>query len=452
MNNAGPKHSPQPRVAVIGLGYVGLTTAVGLKTLGCDVIGVDTDCHRLELVRAGTTPMHEPALQEALRRVGSEMRFTSDITEALAAEPDVIMIAVQTPAPPNGPSDTSFVEAAARDIGRNLRAPAIVVVRSTAPAGTAARVGAIVAEEFGRMVPVASNPEFLVEGRAFEAFVTPERIVIGVDDSETGRTLAEMYASLNARTIVTDVATAELSKYAANAFLSTQISFINEIADLAEVCGADVETIGQILKLDKRIGERAYLSAGLGFGGSCLPKDLRTLAHMGAERGVPMRLADAVSAINDDRAERLIARLSEAVGGLQGKRIAVWGLAYKNGTDDVRESPAINVVRQLVSMGADVRAYDPLAEPAAAVLVGTGILCDTLYDPLADAEALLVVTDCREFSTPDFSVMHSRMRVPLIVDGRNVVDASSARTAGFIYLGVSAPAEAANGVRQQTSL
>jgi UDPglucose 6-dehydrogenase len=172
---------------------------------------------------------------------------------------------------------------------------------------------------------------------------------------------------------------------------------------------------------------------------------------MGAERGVPMRLAEAVAAINDDRAERLIGRLSDAVGGLEGKRIAVWGLAYKNGTDDVRESPAINVVRQLVSLGADVRAYDPLAEPAAAPLVGAEMLCDTLYDPLTDAEALLVVTDCREFAAPDFGVMRSRMRVPLIVDGRGVVDASSARTAGFIYLGVSARAEAANGVRQETS-
>lgn len=440
------------RVAVVGLGYAGLTTAVGLKTLGCDVIGIDIDARRLEMIRAGIVPMHEPALQDALQRVGAGMRFTGDIAQALAEEPDIIMIAVQTPAPPDGPSDTTVLEAAARDVGRHLRAPAIIVMRSTAPAGTTRRISDIVAEEFGRIVPVAAHPEFLVEGRAFEAFVSPERIVIGVDDAETGRTLAGMYMPLNSRIIVTDIATAELSKYAANAFLSTQISFINEIDDLAEACGADTDTIGQILKLDKRIGERAYLSAGLGFGGSCLPKDLRTLAHMGAERGVAMRLAEAVSQINEDRATRLIAKLSEAVGGLDGKRIAVWGLAFKGGSDDVRESPAINVVRTLVGLGADVRAYDPLAEATAAPLVGEGVLCDTLYDPLTDAEALLVVTDCDEFASPDFGVMRGRMRVPLIVDGRNAVDASAARAEGFIYLGVSGRAEAANGAQREAAI
>jgi UDPglucose 6-dehydrogenase len=439
------------RVAVVGLGYVGLTTAVGFRTLGCDVTGVDIDCRRLELVRSGVVPMHEPALQDALRRVGGEMRFTGDIAEALAERPDVVVIAVQTPAPSGGASDTTWVEDAARAVGQHLRSPAIVVLRSTAPAGTTRRVADIIAREFGESVPVASNPEFFVEGRAFEAFVSPERIVIGADDDATAQTLAEIYAPLGAPIIITDVATAELAKYAANAFLATQISFINEIADLAGACGADVEAISQILKLDRRIGERAYLSAGLGFGGSCLPKDVRTLAHMGAERGVPMRLAEAVAQINDDRAERLIARLSDAAGGLEGKRIAVWGLAFKGGSDDVRESPAINVVRRLVELGAHVRAYDPLAEWAAAPHVGAATLCDGIYGPLTDAEALLVVTDCREFASPDFGAMRAAMRVPLIVDGRNVVDASAARAAGFIYLGVSAHAEAANGARREAT-
>jgi UDPglucose 6-dehydrogenase len=380
------------------------------------------------------------------------MRFTGDIAEALASEPDIVVIAVQTPAPADGPSDTTWVEGAARAIVRSLRAPAIVVLRSTAPAGTAHNVAGIIAREFGQRVPIASNPEFFVEGRAFEAFVSPERIVIGADDEDVARTLAAIYAPLGAPTIVTDVVTAELAKYAANAMLATQISFINEISDLAEACGADVDAVSRILKLDGRIGERAYLAAGLGFGGSCLPKDVRTLAHMGAAHNVPMRVAEAVAEVNDDRAARLIARLTDAAGGIEGKRIAVWGLAFKGGSDDVRESPAINAIRRLVEMGADVRAYDPLAETDAAPLVGEAALCDDIYDPLTDADALLVVTDCREFASPDFAAMRARMRVPLIVDGRNVVDASAARAAGFIYLGVSTRAEAANGVRGEASL
>jgi UDPglucose 6-dehydrogenase len=264
----------------------------------------------------------------------------------------------------------------------------------------------------------------------------PDRIVVGVEDDETSRLMRRMYAGIDAPLIVTDIATAELAKYAANAYLATQISFINEMADLAEAAGATIADVSRIIKMDKRVGERAYLNAGLGFGGSCLPKDLRALTRSAEELGVPMRVAPAVIAVNEERAERAVAQLTDVTGDLEGKKVAVWGLAFKGGTNDVRESPAIAVVHRLQSIGAVVRAYDPLAEPNALPLVGADVLCDVLYDPLEDADALMVLTDCREFACADFSLMRERMRGTTIVDGRGVLRGIDARAAGFTYIGV----------------
>ena len=236
---------------------------------------------------------------------------------------------------------------------------------------------------------MASNPEFLVEGRAYEAFLHPDRIVVGAQDDTTADLMRRLYAPIDAPLVITDIVTAELAKYAANAFLATQISFINEMADLAEAAGADVAAVSNIIKMDRRVGERAYLNPGIGYGGSCLPKDLRALTRTADDLGVEMRLARAVNDVNEARAERVVEKLRSAIGGLDGRRIAVWGLAFKGGTNDVRESPAIAVVRQLIGEGAVIRAFDPLAEPAAAPLVGREVLCATLYEPLDDAEALV---------------------------------------------------------------
>ncbi len=427
-------NDPRLRIAVVGLGYVGLTTAVGLASLGHDVAGADLDADRIALLRTGVMPMHEPGLQAGLAEHGATIAFTASLRDALANAPDIVMIAVQPPSE----SGTAFVEAAAREIGRSLVAPAAIVLRSTVPLGTAALVATIVSAEFGAPLAVASNPEFLVEGRAYEAFQRPDRIVIGVRDGDaaTAALMRRLYANIDAPLIITDTATAELAKYAANAILATQISFINEMADVAAAAGADIDAISSILKLDPRVGTRAYLSAGIGYGGSCLPKDLRALIRGAEQLGVEMPLACAVSDVNDARAGHLVEKLRSAIGDLEGKRVAIWGLAFKGGTNDVRESPAIHVVRLLQAAGACVRAYDPLAEPNAAPLVGAEILCDGLYTPLDGAEALLILTDCAEFATADFTLMHGRMSTHAIFDGRGMLPAQGARDAGFTYIGV----------------
>jgi UDPglucose 6-dehydrogenase len=429
-------------VVVVGLGYVGLTTAVGLAALGHRVTGIDIDCARVEMLERGDVPMHEPGLQAALRSCGSALPLTTSLVDALETRPEVVMIAVQTPAE----SGTRYVEDAARDVGRRLRGPATVVLRSTAPLGTTLRMGEIASREFGAPLPVSSNPEFLVEGRAYEAFLRPDRIVVGAHDDATAALMRRLYAGIDAPLVMTDIVTAELAKYAANAFLATQVSFINEMADLAEAAGADVTAVSRIIKMDTRVGERAYLNPGIGFGGSCLPKDLRALTRSAEELGVDLRVARAVNDVNETRAERIVEKLRAALGPLEGRRIGVWGLAFKGGTNDVRESPAIAVVRHLCAAGAVVRAYDPLAGPAAAPLVGEAVLCDGLYDPLDEAEALLVLTDCKEFRTPDFDEMRRRMRTRLIIDGRNIITPDGARAAGFAYVGVGRGiSEAADG-------
>jgi UDPglucose 6-dehydrogenase len=433
------EREPAPlRVTVMGLGYVGLTTAVGCAALGHEVTGVDVDCRRLDTIRSGRTPMHEPALQVALTEHLDALTFTSSLATALERRPHIVMIAVQTP----GESSTQFVEQAARELAACLcgddpatEVPA-VVLRSTAPLGTARRVAAVIQDACGRPLPVASNPEFLVEGRAFEEFLHPDRIVIGVEDAATGHLLRRLYAGVSAPLVITDIATAELAKYAANAYLATQISFINEMADLAAAAGADAGTVSRVVKMDRRVGEKAYLDPGIGFGGSCLPKDLRTLTRTAEELGVDMRLARAVTAVNDERAARAIERLRDAVGDLAGRRVAVWGLAFKGGTNDVRDSPAIRIVQGLLDAGASVRAYDPLAEPAAEPLVGAEVLCDDLYEPVAGADALMVLTDCREFAAADLARVRELMAGDTIVDGRGVVPGADARATGFTYIGI----------------
>jgi UDPglucose 6-dehydrogenase len=425
-------HAGAIHIAVVGLGYVGLTTAVGLAASGHRVTGIDIDAARVAMLERGRVPMHEPGLEAALGIHGARMTLTTSLDDALATRPDVVMIAVQTP----GESGTRFVEDAARDIGRRLRARATIVMRSTTPLGTTLLAGELASREYGEPLPVASNPEFLVEGRAFEAFMQPDRIVVGVGDEATAELMRRLYAPIEAPLVITDIVTAELAKYAANAYLATQVSFINEMADLAEAAGADVAAVSSIIKMDRRVGERAYLNPGIGYGGSCLPKDLRALTRTADDLGVEMRLARAVNDVNEARAERVVEKLRSAVGPIDGRRVAVWGLAFKGGTNDVRESPAIDVVRHLVAAGADVRAYDPLAEAAAAPLVGETVLCDALYEPLEDAEALLILTDCKEFAAPDYALMAERMRQRLIIDGRNMLPPDAPRAAGFAYIGI----------------
>jgi UDPglucose 6-dehydrogenase len=437
MNN-GAKPST---VAVVGMGYVGLTTAVGLAALGHRVTGVDIDGGRIARLKLGELPIHEPGLQAALTANHLSIEFITDLRQALAARPAVVMIAVQTPAPPGEACDTSFIERAASEIGRTLAGPALIVMRSTVPVGTTRLAGAIASKEFGAPLAVASNPEFLVEGRAYEAFMQPDRIVVGADSSETAALLTSLYSGVEAPVVVTDIATAELSKYAANAYLATQISFINEIADIAEATGADIRTISRVLRMDRRIGERAYLDAGVGFGGSCLPKDLRTLEHSAGQLGLDLKLARAVADVNDSRMGATVEKLRDALGGLAGRRIAAWGLAFKQGTDDIRDSQAVKIVQALAGQGADVHAYDPLISEAG-TLDGVAVIESDPYAAVAGADALVVLTPGSAFAAFDLARVRSAMRAPLIVDACNVLAPGRARDAGFTYIATGQPRQA----------
>jgi UDPglucose 6-dehydrogenase len=415
------------------MGYVGLTTAVGLAALGHRVAGVDLDRARIARLKRGELPVHEPGLQAALTANHLSIEFITDLREALAARPSVVMIAVQTPAASDGPCDTSFVERAAAEIGRALIAPATIVMRSTVPVGTTRRAGDIASAEFGAPLAVASNPEFLVEGRAYEAFMQPDRILVGADADSAAGAVTALYSGLGAPVVVTDIATAELGKYAANAYLATQISFINEIADIAEATGADVRTISRVLRLDRRIGDRAYLDAGVGYGGSCLPKDLRTLEDSAVQLGLDPKLTRAVADVNDDRLGVAIEKLRHALGGLAGRRIAVWGLAYKHGTDDIRDSQAVKVARAFAGHGAEIRAYDQLVREAPP-LEGHAVIESDPYQAAAGAEALVVLTPDSAFSALDLARVRAVMRAPLIIDACNVFDPARVRDAGFTYL------------------
>jgi UDPglucose 6-dehydrogenase len=436
MTNATP-HS----IAVVGMGYVGLTTAVGLAALGHRVAGVDLDRARIAHLKRGELPIHEPGLQAALTANHLSISFITDLREALAARPGIVMIAVQTPAAADGPCDISFVEKAAAEIGQALVAPALIVMRSTVPVGTTRHAGAIASAEFGAQLAVASHPEFLVEGRAYEAFMQPDRIVVGADTPGDAEKVSGLYAALDAPVVRTDIATAELSKYAANAYLATQISFINEIADIAEAAGADVRTISRVLRMDRRIGDGAYLDAGVGYGGSCLPKDLRTLEDNATRLGLDPKLTRAVADVNDDRLRFAVDKLREALGGLAGRRVAVWGLAFKHGTDDIRDSQAIKVVRALAGQGAEVRAYDPLVREAPP-LEGIARIDDDPYDAAQGAEAVVVLTPGSAFLALDLERVRGVMSAPLLIDACNVFDPARARGAGFTYLATGQPAQA----------
>ena len=433
---------------MIGTGYVGLVTGTCLAEVGNDVLCLDVDERKIDVLKSGGVPIHEPGLEPMVRRNADagRLQFTTDIDRAVA-HGALQFIAVGTPPDEDGSADMKYVIEAARNIGRRMSEPKVIVDKSTVPVGTADRVRAAIAEELaarGKAITfaVASNPEFLKEGAAVDDFMKPDRIVIGADDERAIAALRTVYAPFmrnHERLLVMDVRSAELTKYAANAMLATRISFMNEVANLADLLGADIEMVRQGIGSDPRIGYH-FLYPGAGYGGSCFPKDVKALQFTATQLGRPLRVIAAVEAVNDAQklvlVEKIVARFGE---DLSGRRIALWGLAFKPNTDDMREAPSRTIVDALIAKGATVVAYDPVAMDEARRVFGPLAGLSYAASPLAacdGADALAIVTEWKEFRSANFDVMKARLKSPIIFDGRNLYDPAQARAAGFDYAAI----------------
>ncbi|HLI97517.1 MAG TPA: UDP-glucose/GDP-mannose dehydrogenase family protein [Candidatus Baltobacteraceae bacterium] len=429
------------KIAVIGTGYVGLVTGACLAELGNTTICIDTDADKIEALQSGIVPFFEPGLQELVARNqrSDRISFTVDAAEAISKS-EIIFIAVGTPMGEDGHADLQYVRSAARTIATSLNtgSRAIVVNKSTVPVETGDLVSAIIRESLtdGCSVSVVSNPEFLREGNAIADFMSPDRIVLGVYDDESAAVMRELYAPLVAPIIVTDVRTAEMIKYTANAFLATKISFINEIARVCEKVGADVKDVVLGAGTDKRIGT-AFMNPGLGFGGSCFPKDVTALASIAQKYGVTPTVLEAVLQVNLEQVQLCAERLEGALETLEGRRIALLGLAFKPNTDDVRESPAIKLVQALLDRGAQVHAHDPEAIATARQMLGDSITYHSnVYESLKDADAMVVATDWNEYKQLDLDLAARVLRGNVLFDTRNIYDPRVVLEQGFHYLSV----------------
>jgi UDPglucose 6-dehydrogenase len=432
------------KISVIGTGYVGLVAGACFAETGNQVICVDKDAAKIRMLNRGRIPIFEPGLEEIVRRNFQEKRltFTTSLPEAVRKS-DVVFIAVGTPTGEDGSADLKYVLAAAVEIAESLNGYKVIVDKSTVPAGTAELVTATMAKHAKHPYSVVSNPEFLKQGAAVEDFLKPDRVVIGASDPKAADLMRELYRPFTrtgAPIMVMDPASAELCKYAANAMLATRISFMNEIANVCEAFGADVDKVRQAIASDKRIGP-AFLFPGCGYGGSCFPKDVKAVIRFSADRKYKFRILDAVEKVNEAQKLRLLARVDRMLGkNLKGKTIGVWGLAFKPRTDDMREAPAVPIIQGLLARGAKVRAFDPEAHDSARRIFGKKIhYARHAYDALKDVDALLVVTEWNEFREPDFARMRKMMKLPLIIDGRNIYEPRQIRELGFTYSSVGRP-------------
>jgi UDPglucose 6-dehydrogenase len=427
-------------IGVVGTGYVGLVVGACLAENGNCVSCVDSDASKVARLRGGEIPIYEPGLNEMVPRNVAEERldFTTDLADAVRRS-EVIFIAVGTPQDEDGSADLSHVLDVARGIGRAMNGYKVIVNKSTVPVGTVARVRELIASLTHHPFAVVSNPEFLKEGTAVDDFLKPDRVVVGTDDPKVEaimRQLYEPFVRTGKPVLVMDPASAELTKYAANAMLATRISFMNEIANYCDRVGADVKQIRMGIGTDARIGQ-SFLFPGVGYGGSCFPKDVKALIRMGQEAGVAFNVVDAVDRTNEAQKSSLVPRVEAYLGGLAGRTVAIWGLAFKPRTDDMREAPAIAIVERLLAGGAAVRAYDPKSDDQARRVFGSRIaLCGRAYEAVSGADALVVVTEWNEFREPDFARIKSLMRRPAIFDGRNIYDPRTLREHGFHYEGI----------------
>ena len=429
-------------IAIVGTGYVGLVSGTCFAEMGAHVTCVDVDAQKIQKLKDGIMPIYEPGLEELVKRnVGFErLQFTTDLTEVLD-DVEVVFSAVGTPPDEDGSADLKYVLAVARQFGQNINKYTILVTKSTVPVGTAKKVKAAIQEELDKRgvdVPfdVASNPEFLKEGAAIKDFMSPDRVVVGTESEKAKEVMTRLYRPLmlqNFRVIFMDIPSAEMTKYAANAMLATRISFMNDIANLCERVGANVDSVRKGIGTDTRIGGK-FLYAGCGYGGSCFPKDVKALMHTGIDNGYHMEVIEAVERVNEKQKSIVYDKIVKAIGDVKGKTIAILGLAFKPETDDMREAPALVVIEKLLADGAKVRVFDPIAMDECKRRIGDAVTyCKNLYDAADGADVFALMTEWRQFRMPSWNVIKKVMTGNVIVDGRNIYDRAEVEEQGFKY-------------------
>ena len=429
-------------IAIVGTGYVGLVTGTCFAEMGSHVTCVDVDTQKIQKLQSGIMPIYEPGLEELVKRnvEFGRLSFTTDLTEVLD-DVEVVFSAVGTPPDEDGSADLQYVLAVARQFGRNINKYTILVTKSTVPVGTARKVKAAIQEELDRRgvsVPfdVASNPEFLKEGAAIKDFMSPDRVVVGTESDKAREVMTRLYKPFlinNFRVIFMDIPSAEMTKYAANAMLATRISFMNDIANLCERVGANVDSVRKGIGTDTRIGTK-FLYAGCGYGGSCFPKDVKALLHTGLDHGYHMEVIEAVERVNERQKSIVYDKMLSAVGSLSGKTVAIIGLSFKPETDDMREAPAMVVIDRLLKDGATVRVFDPIAMDECKRRIGDSVTyCKNLYDAADGADVFALLTEWRQFRMPSWNVIKKVMTGNVIIDGRNIYDRQELEELGFVY-------------------
>ncbi|MDH6306217.1 UDPglucose 6-dehydrogenase [Parabacteroides sp. PF5-5] len=431
------------KIAIVGTGYVGLVTGTCFAEMGTEVFCIDVDEKKIEGLKQGIIPIYEPGLEEMVIRntQAGRLKFTTDLKECIN-EVEVVFCAVGTPPDEDGSADLKYVLSVARQVGRLMNKYTLVVTKSTVPVGTAKKIKQAIREELDKRnvdiaFDIASNPEFLKEGAAIKDFMSPDRVVVGVESEEAEKVMSKLYRPFllnNFRVIFMDVPSAEMTKYAANSMLATRISFMNDIANLCEIVGADVNMVRKGIGSDSRIGNR-FLYPGCGYGGSCFPKDVKALIQTAKEHQYPMRILQAVEDVNEDQKKILFQKLEKHFDGkLERKRVALWGLAFKPETDDMREAPSLVLIDKLLAAGCQVCAYDPIAMEEAERRYKNKIsYAKDIYDAVIEADALILVTEWKEFRLPSWQVIKKLMVTPLILDGRNIYDAKELEEQGFTY-------------------
>jgi UDPglucose 6-dehydrogenase len=425
------------RITIIGVGYVGLVTGACFADMGNRIVCADVDKKKIQLLSKGTIPIFEPGLEEIVRRnLNHRLFFTNNIGHAVR-ESDFIFIAVGTPSKQNGQVDISYIEKAARVIAAHLDQYKVIVNKSTVPIGMGYLVARIIQKYSTGQTPfdVVSNPEFLREGSAVKDLLKPHRVVIGADRREIAQKVSEIYEPLHCPILLTDLKSAEMIKYASNAFLACKISFINEIANMCDQVGADIHQVTQGIALDPRIGDQ-FLNAGLGFGGSCFPKDVSALIQMGKKHGYQFKILPEILEVNQFQRKWFISKVKQTLGVLKGKTIAIWGISFKPDTDDLREAPSLEIIPALQKAGAHVKLYDPVCTLAAKQIFKNVQVCKTAYEAAKNADALGLLTDWNEFKQIDFKYLKSILKSPIIIDGRNIYDPHEMLENQFIYQGM----------------